>query len=192
MTTYYTNFRSFCWMIRTQSTLWFRLVRFPHCKPIPVMKTGFSLWSFSHREKPVFIAGVPCNENRFFSVWKNFAGKTLFSRCNDPVRDCSVSMICLTLLYFHYEMHIASDNQCADGQAQPYCKNWFDKQRKQEFPWPSGTLLYCTYKNRVQQKNSRKKQISCVAIKILSVFYSYKLFLNYISKALKSIIFWDR
>ena len=30
-----------------------------HCKPIPVMKTRFSLWSFSHREKPVFITGNP-------------------------------------------------------------------------------------------------------------------------------------
>ena len=29
-----------------------------HCKPIPVMKTGFSLWGNSHREKPVFIAGM--------------------------------------------------------------------------------------------------------------------------------------
>ena len=26
-----------------------------HCKPIPVMKTGFYLWTFSHREKPVFL-----------------------------------------------------------------------------------------------------------------------------------------
>ena len=56
-----------------------------HCKPIPVMKAGFSLWGFSHRKKSVFIAGVPCNENRFFPVWKNFTGKTLFSPCNDPV-----------------------------------------------------------------------------------------------------------
>ena len=30
-----------------------------HCKPIPVMKTGVSLWSFSHRKKPVFITGNP-------------------------------------------------------------------------------------------------------------------------------------
>jgi hypothetical protein len=43
-----------------------------HCKPIPVMKTGFSLCSFSHREKPVYINSVPCNENRFFPVWKNY------------------------------------------------------------------------------------------------------------------------
>ena len=62
-----------------------------HCKPIPVMKTGFSLWSFSHREKPVFIAGISCNTKRFFPVLKNFTGKTLFSPCNDPVRDCSGS-----------------------------------------------------------------------------------------------------
>ena len=30
-----------------------------HCKPIPVMKTGFPLYSISHREKPVFITGIP-------------------------------------------------------------------------------------------------------------------------------------
>ena len=53
----------------------------PHCKPIPVMKTRFSMWSFSHREKPVFIAGVPCIENRFFPVWKNFTGKYLYWPC---------------------------------------------------------------------------------------------------------------
>jgi hypothetical protein len=43
------------------------------------MKTGFSLCSFSHREKPAFITWEPCNENRFFPVWKNYTGKTLFS-----------------------------------------------------------------------------------------------------------------
>ena len=37
-----------------------------HCKPIPLMKTGFSLCSISIREKPVFITGIPANENRFF------------------------------------------------------------------------------------------------------------------------------
>ena len=34
-----------------------------------------------------------------------------------------LSMICLAPQYFYYGMHIASDNQCVDGQAQPYCKN---------------------------------------------------------------------
>ena len=33
-----------------------------HCKPIPVMKTGFSLCTFSHREKPVSISWNPCWE----------------------------------------------------------------------------------------------------------------------------------
>ena len=28
--------------------------------------------------------------NRFFPVWENFTWKTLFSPCDDPVRDCSV------------------------------------------------------------------------------------------------------
>ena len=63
-----------------------------HCKPIPVMKTGFSQCSFSHREKPVFITWEPCNENRFFPVWKNYTGKTLFWPCTGPVRDCSVAL----------------------------------------------------------------------------------------------------
>ena len=61
-----------------------------HCKPTPVMKTGFSLCSISSREKPVFINLEPCNENRFFPVWKYYTGKTLFWHCTGPVRDCSV------------------------------------------------------------------------------------------------------
>ena len=39
-----------------------------HCKPIPVMKTGFSLWSFSHREKPFFVTGFPVMKTDF-SLW---------------------------------------------------------------------------------------------------------------------------
>ena len=69
-----------------------------------------------------------------------------------------LSIICLTPQHFYYGMHIASDNQCADGQAQPYCKNWFDKQRKQEFLWPSGTL-YCT-KTGCSKENSIKNSQS--------------------------------
>ena len=53
------------------------------------MKTGFSLCSFSHRERPVFITWEPCNENRFFPVRKNYTGKSLFWPCTGPVRDCS-------------------------------------------------------------------------------------------------------
>ena len=56
-------------------------MNYEHCKPIPVMKTGFSLCSISHREKPVFITWGPCNENRFFPVWKYNTGKTLFWPC---------------------------------------------------------------------------------------------------------------
>ena len=26
-------------------------------------------------------------------MWENFTGKTLFSPCNDPVRDCSVHLL---------------------------------------------------------------------------------------------------
>ena len=61
-----------------------------HCKPIPVMKTGFSLCTFSHREKPVSISWDPCNNYRFFPVGKKYTGKSLFWPCTDPVRDCSV------------------------------------------------------------------------------------------------------
>ena len=60
-----------------------------HCKPIPVMKTGFSLCIFSHREKPVFITWETCNENRFFFCVGKYKGKTLFWPCTGPVRDCS-------------------------------------------------------------------------------------------------------
>ena len=52
-----------------------------HCKPIPVMKTGFSLCSFSHREKPVFITGIPANENSFSLCGNTTQGKP----CSDPV-----------------------------------------------------------------------------------------------------------
>ena len=47
-----------------------------HCKPIPLMTTGFSLCSISNREKPVFINWEPCNEYRFFPLWKYYTGKT--------------------------------------------------------------------------------------------------------------------
>ena len=53
------------------------------------MKTGLSLCTFSHQEKPVFITWEPCNENRFFPVWEKYTGKTLFWLCTGPVRDCS-------------------------------------------------------------------------------------------------------
>ena len=64
-----------------------------HCKPIPVMKTGFSLCSISNREKPVFITLEPCNENRIFPVWKYYTEKTLFWPCTGPVRDCSAGKL---------------------------------------------------------------------------------------------------
>ena len=63
-----------------------------HCKPIPVMKTGFSLCTFPNREKPVFITGIPANVNRIFPVWEKYTGKTLFWSCTGPVRDCNVEL----------------------------------------------------------------------------------------------------
>ena len=50
----------------------FNFLKIPHCKPIPVMKTGFSLCTLS-------LQGKTCNENRFFPVKKAYTGKTLFS-----------------------------------------------------------------------------------------------------------------
>ena len=81
-----------------------------HCKPIPVMRTGFSLCSISNREKPVFITGIPANENWIFPVWKYYTGKTLSWPCTGPVRDCSVlgfpaMKLCqcpLTLVIYHF------------------------------------------------------------------------------------------
>ena len=64
-----------------------------HCKPIPVMKTGFSLCSISNREQPVFITWEPCNKNSIFPVWKYYTGKTLFWPFTGPVRDCSVLVL---------------------------------------------------------------------------------------------------
>jgi len=57
------------------------------------MRTGISLCSISIRENPVFITGIPANENRFFPVWKYYTGKTLFWPCTGPVRDCSAVKI---------------------------------------------------------------------------------------------------
>ena len=53
-------------------------MRHLHCKPIPVIKTGFSLCTFSHREKPVFITGFPSDENRVFPVGNTTQGKPCF------------------------------------------------------------------------------------------------------------------
>ena len=50
---------------------------FLHCNPVQGQyraRTGFSLWSFSHREKPVFITGNP------------------FSHCRDPVFITGISL----------------------------------------------------------------------------------------------------
>ena len=73
-----------------------------HCKPIPVMKTGFSLCTFPNREKPVFITGIPANAKKFFPVWEKYTGKTLFWPCTGPVRDCSVFLSILTYLFMHF------------------------------------------------------------------------------------------
>ena len=63
-----------------------------HCNPVQGQyraRTGFSLCTFSHREKPVFITWEPCNETRVFPAWEKYTGKTLFWPCTGPVRDCS-------------------------------------------------------------------------------------------------------
>ena len=76
-----------------------------HCKPIPVMKTGFSLCTFPNREKPVFITGIPANVNRFFPVWEKYTGKTLFWPCTGPVRDCSA---------LHVKVHFYLSHMCSN------------------------------------------------------------------------------
>mgnify|MGYP007101769659 CR=1 FL=1 len=60
--------------------------------PFPVMKTGFSLCSFSHREIPVMKTGSlqweqgsPVMKTGFSLCGKTTQGKP----CNCPVRDCS-------------------------------------------------------------------------------------------------------
>ena len=71
-----------------------------HCKPILLMKRGFSLRTFSHREIQLFPSpGKPCNENRIFPVWEKYTGKTLFWPCTGPVRDCSVAIFQKVLMY---------------------------------------------------------------------------------------------
>ena len=61
--------------------------------PPTVMKTGFSLCSIFNRENPVLINWEPCNEYRFFPLWKYYTGKPLFWPCTGPLWDCSVHRI---------------------------------------------------------------------------------------------------
>ena len=60
----------------------------PHCKPISCNENRVFPVKFSHREipamktgVPAMRTGVPCNENRFFPVWKTSQGKP----CSGPV-----------------------------------------------------------------------------------------------------------
>ena len=48
------------WTQKSWSLLSCNRSRNKHCNSIPVMKTGFSLCSFSHSEKRVFITWEPC------------------------------------------------------------------------------------------------------------------------------------
>ena len=57
-----------------------------NCKPIPLMRTRFSLCIISNREKPAFITGIPAKENRIFPVWKGL--------------QCILSIFCTQDSYF--------------------------------------------------------------------------------------------
>ena len=70
------------------------------------MKTGFSLCSFSHREKPVFITWEHRNENRFFPVWIKYTGKPLIWPCTGPVQDCSV-LVTVFIFQFVIEQEVS-------------------------------------------------------------------------------------
>ena len=63
-----------------------------HCKPIPVMKTGFPPCSISHREKPVFNTWEPCNEIKIFPCVEilDRENPVLALYWLGPVRNCSV------------------------------------------------------------------------------------------------------
>ena len=57
------KFQNFCWMIGMEPISLRKL----HCNPVQGQyrdRTGFSLWSFPHREKSVFITGNPCSHCR--------------------------------------------------------------------------------------------------------------------------------
>ena len=45
------------------------------------MKTWFSLCSFSHKEKTVFVTGIPANENRFFPCVGKLHKEALYWPC---------------------------------------------------------------------------------------------------------------
>ena len=71
------SFKCLFFEVSFETSIFFKVKKYlPHYKPIPVMKTGFSLWTFSHREKPVFITGIPAMRTGFpvmktgFSLWE--------------------------------------------------------------------------------------------------------------------------
>ena len=59
--------------------------------PGPVMKTGFSPCTFSHREKPPVYSGNPVMKTGFSLCWKSTQGKP----CSGPVLACSVIFVVL-------------------------------------------------------------------------------------------------
>jgi hypothetical protein len=129
-----------------------------HCKPIPVMKTGFSLCTFSHREKPVSISWDPCNENRFFPVGKKYTGKSLFWPCTDPVRDCSARLRISCLLHLKFEFSQTQDawlssryfhKDCSNSdQPNNTHKDCIDAMRKRKFAKLMGTD-HCFAENNI-------------------------------------------
>ena len=64
-----------------------------HCKPIPVMKTGFSLCTLS-------LQGKTCFHYRFFPVKNTYTGKTLFS-LQGWICSVVATHYILYLIYFH-------------------------------------------------------------------------------------------
>ena len=69
-----------------------------HCKPIPVIETGFSLRSSSHREKPVSITGNPVLIAGMLFSLQGFPCKPLYF----PVVHCSA----LRPMPLHFLTHI--------------------------------------------------------------------------------------
>ena len=87
-------------------------VRFMRYKPIPVMKTEFSLWSFSHKEKPVFItenpvliAGIPVMKTGF-SLWEKLHREkeaiTLYQNKSEILYNVGILTSCCTVFWIAF------------------------------------------------------------------------------------------
>ena len=102
-----------------------------HCKPIPVMKTGFSLWTFSHREKPVFITGIPAMRTGFPVMKTGFSQWEKVHREN-PVFITGMGLQCNEL---KIESTVSGKLACCTMPAGQVCWSFHKEVSSRTVPW---------------------------------------------------------